>query len=94
MISFQPNYTRSTDMFYEYDNRKNPYYHFDNAWVISQDYSLETRSKNNPVKVIMDGVVVQSYIYTYAHNNYPISALGKMGNVEYSYTRCESVTTD
>ena len=93
-ISFQPNYTRSTDIFYEYDNRKNPYYHFDNAWVISQAYSLETRSKNNPIKNTIDGNVVKTYIYTYDHNNYPISAIGKMGNVEYSYTRCESLTPD
>lgn len=90
-ITYEPNYTKSSDYFYEYDNRKNPYYHFDKAWVISEGYRLYPRSKNNPVKIIMDYDVIDTYSYTYGPHNYPVSV---NGNVEYSYTRCESMTTD
>jgi hypothetical protein len=93
-ISAYPNYGRWTATFFKYDNGKNPYYHFDNAWVISQDYSHETRSKNNPIKVTKDGDFVNTISYTYDHNNYPISAIRKIGNVEYSYTRCGSFIPD
>jgi len=88
-VAAYPNYGRWTATFFEYDNRKNPYYHFDNAWVISQDYGLKTRSKNNPIKVTLEGYYVNTISYTYDHNNYPIYAIREIGNDEYSYTRCE-----
>lgn len=94
MVAAFPNYGRWTATIFEYDNKKNPYYHFDNAWVISQDYSHETRSKNNPTKATKDGEFVNTISYTYDHNNYPISAVREIGNVEYSYSRCESSTPD
>jgi len=93
-LSYQPNYTKSRDFYYEYDKRNNPYYHFDKAWVISEGYRLYPRSKNNPVKIKMDYDVIGNYSYTYGHHNYPISVDGNKGYIEYSYTSCESLTGD